>query len=170
LVDWPLFVIQWLHVLFGITWFGAVIYNDFILIPAFLKLPVDQQRSAGAAVGEQGTKVIIGAASAVIVLGILRGTVFGPIRSLDVLFGTAYGITWLVALALALLTFFWGYRVIGAAVERLTAFDISRVSLPDGSPNPEFTTLIDDVKRKSSIELLFFLGILTCMILMRFGQ
>ena len=89
----------------GIAWFGAVIYNDFILIPGLMKLPVDQQRAAGEAVGAQATKVIVPAAIAVIVLGIIRGTVFGPIRSVDALFGTAYGLTWLVALAVACLTF-----------------------------------------------------------------
>jgi hypothetical protein len=62
-----------------------------------------------------------------------------------------------------------GLKVIGAAVDRFNAFDLSRVSLADGTPNPEFTAIIDDIKRKSSIELLFFLVIFTCMILMRFG-
>jgi hypothetical protein len=65
--------------------------------------------------------VIIGAASAVIVLGILRGTVFGQIKTLDAL-TTTYGLTWLVALVLALFTFYWGYRVIGAALARFEAF------------------------------------------------
>jgi uncharacterized membrane protein len=33
-MDWLLFVVQWLHVFLGIFWFGAVLYSDFILIPA----------------------------------------------------------------------------------------------------------------------------------------
>lgn len=73
-MDWFVFGIQWLHVLAGVTWFGAVIYNDFILIPAFIKLPVDLQRAAGRAIGAQGQKVILPTATAAIVLGILRGT------------------------------------------------------------------------------------------------
>lgn len=48
-------------------------------------------------------------------------------------------------------------------------FDMSRASLAGGSPNPEFTALVSDVKRKSGIELLVFLVIFTAMILMRFG-
>jgi len=135
-MDWLLFGVQWLHVLAGITWFGAVIYADLILIPGLLNLPVDQQRAAGGAVAAQARKVIIPTAAAVIVLGILRGTLFGPIRSADALFGTAYGITWLVALVVAVVAFFWGLNVIGAAVARFNAFDMSRAALADGRPSP----------------------------------
>ena len=168
-MDWLVFGIQWLHVLTAITWFGAVIYNDLILIPALMKLPVDQGRAAGGAIRVQGTKVIVPVAAAVIVLGFLRGTVFGQIRSADALFGTAYGITWLAALVVAIVAFYWGVKVIGAAIEKFSAFDMSRASLADGSPNPEFTALVADIKRKSSLELLMFLVIFTGMILMRFG-
>jgi uncharacterized membrane protein len=168
-MDWFLFVIQWLHVLAGITWFGAVIYNDFILIPALMKLPADQQYAAGGAISVQGSKIIKPVAVAVIFLGVLRGTVFGQVRSADALFGTAYGATWLVALVVSIVALYWGIKVIGGAIEKVMAFDMSRASLADGSPNPEFTALVADVKRKSGIELLMFLVIFTCMILMRFG-
>ncbi len=40
---------------------------------------------------------------------------------------------------------------------------------PDGRPTPALSRAIDDVKRKSVLELGFFLVIFTCMILMRFG-
>jgi uncharacterized membrane protein len=46
-MDWLLFAVQWLHVITAITWFGAVIYNDFILIPALTTLPPREQKSAG---------------------------------------------------------------------------------------------------------------------------
>ena len=167
-MDWLQFGVQWLHVLAGITWFGAVIYNDFILIPGLMKLPVDQQRAAGEAVGAQATKVIVPAAIAVIVLGIIRGTVFGPIRSVDALFGTAYGLTWLVALAVACLTFYWGYWVIGAAIQRFSALDPALAVTADGRETPEYAALVADIKRKGMIELVFFVVILTCMVLMRF--
>jgi uncharacterized membrane protein len=168
-MDWFLFVIQWLHVLTGITWFGAVIFVDFMLIPALMKLPADQQRTASEAISVQANRIIRPVAAAVIILGVLRGTVFGQIRSADALFGTAYGLTWLVALVVSIVTLYWGIKVIGGAVEKVTAFDMSRASLADGSPNPAFTGLVADVKRKTGIELLMFLVIFTCMILMRFG-
>jgi len=167
-MDWGQFAVQWLHVIAAITWFGAVIYNDFILIPALTTLPPRIQRTAGGAIGIQADKVLKGAASAVIVLGILRGTVFGSIRSLDAV-TTTYGLTWLVALGLALVTFVWGVRFIGGALERFNAFDVEQAVLADGSPNPVMTAMIADIKRKSQVELVLFLAIFTCMILMRFG-
>jgi hypothetical protein len=33
-MNWGQFVIQWLHVGLGILWFGTVLYNATILIPA----------------------------------------------------------------------------------------------------------------------------------------
>ena len=167
-MDWPQFAVQWLHVLLAITWFGAVIYTDFILIPAITTLPPREQRTAGSAIGNQSARIITGAAMAVIVLGILRGTVFGSIRSVDALL-TTYGLTWLFALGLAIFTFFWGLKVIVGALERFNAFDLDQATLPDGRPNPVMLALIADIKRKSQLELVFFLAIFTCMILMRFG-
>lgn len=167
-MDWLQFAVQWLHVLFAITWFGAVIYNDFILIPAIVTLPPREQRTAGSAIGNQAVKVIIPASMAVIVLGILRGTIFGSIRSVEAL-TTTYGLTWLLALVLSIVTFFWGYKVITGALERFNAFDLGQATLADGQPNPVMLGLIADIKRKSMIELGFFFAIFTCMILMRFG-
>jgi len=167
-VDWLQFAVQWLHVLAAITWFGAVIYTDFILIPAITTLPPREQRTAGGAIGRQAVRVIMGAAAAVIVLGILRGTLFGQIKSLDALTST-YGLTWLLALVVSLVTYYWGLRVITPAVERFNAFDLEQATLPDGSMNPAMASLVADIKRKTMLELLFFLVIFTCMILMRFG-
>jgi hypothetical protein len=45
----------------------------------------------------------------------------------------------------------------------------SQATLPDASPNPVMVGLVNDIKRKSQIELVFFLVIFTTMILMRFG-
>jgi uncharacterized membrane protein len=167
-VDWLVFSVHWLHVLAAITWFGAVIYTDFILIPGLMTLPAGEQRSAGSAIGKQAFRVIMGAATAVIILGILRGTVFGPIRSVDAL-TTAYGLTWLLALVVTLVTYWWGLKVIGGALERFNAFPLEEATLADGSTNPALAVLVNDVKRKTMLELVFFFVIFTCMILMRFG-
>ncbi len=167
-MDWAQFVIQWLHVLLGIIWFGTVLYNALILIPAITPMPLDRQREVGRVIGEQAFKVIRPVAMAVIVLGILRGTVFGPIKSLDAL-TTAYGITWLVALAFAIGAYFWGERVVGTAIERMNAVPQAEAVGPDGAPTARLTAVVDDVKRKAVLELGFFFVIFTCMILMRFG-
>jgi uncharacterized membrane protein len=167
-VDWAQFIVQWLHVILAITWFGAVIYNDFILIPAITTLPYREQRSAGSAIGNQAAKVITGASAGVIVLGILRGTVFGRIHALNDL-STPYGVAWTLALVVAVVTFFWGVRVIVGALERFNAFDLDQAVMADGSQNPVMVALIADIRRKSLIELGFFFVIFTCMIYMRFN-
>ena len=167
-LDWAQFAVQWLHVLAAITWFGAVIYTDFILIPAITTLPPREQRTAGTAIGNRSARVIIGAATAVILLGFVRGTVWGRIHSLDAL-TTPYGFAWLLALVLAVVTYFWGLKVIIGALERFNAFDLDQAVLPDGRQNPVMLGLIADIKRKSQIELLLFLVIFTCMIFMRFN-
>jgi hypothetical protein len=104
-------------------------------------------------------------APAVIVLGIVRGTLLGPIKGADALFGSAYGITWLVALVVAILTFLWGRFVIGPTVERMNAIPLAA----NGSAAPELEAAISRAKLVVILELVGFLTIFTCMILMRFG-
>lgn len=163
-MDWPLFAVQWLHVLLGIAWFGNAIAVAAILIPAISTLPISTQRQLGgryADVVERTFKVV---APAVIVLGIVRGTVFGPIRSLDAL-TTTYGFTWLVALVAAIATFLWGLYVIGAAARVMNVAPIAA----DGGPTPELERATARVKRVAILELIGFIVVFTCMILMRFG-
>lgn len=168
-MDWLTFVVQWLHVLLGIFWFGATLYSDFILIPALTTLPIKQQREVGGLIGARASKILIPVAGAVILLGIIRGTVFGPIKSLDFLVGTPYGLTWLVALILAAGTFYWSFRVIVPAIDRMNAIRIEDAVGTDGTPAPALVAAIDRIKRVVSLELIGFFVIFTCMILMRFG-
>jgi uncharacterized membrane protein len=167
-VDWGVFVVQWLHVIAAIMWFGTVLYTDFILIPAITTLPAREQRTAGTAIGNRAAKVVFGAATAVIVLGFLRGTVWGRIHNLDAL-TTPYGLAWLIALVVSFATFYWGFKVVVGALERFNAFNLDDAVLADGRQNPVMVGLIADIKRKSQIELLFFLVIFTCMIFKRFN-
>jgi uncharacterized membrane protein len=166
-MDWLQFGVQWLHVFFGIFWFGAVLYVDFILIPAITTLPLSSQREVSAAIGPRSGRIIMAVAGLVILLGILRGTVFGRIRSLDAL-TTQYGIVWVIALIAAIATFYWGLQVIVPAIERLNAIGVEDAVDADGSPSAAFTTAIDRVKRVTFLELFGFFVIFTCMILMRF--
>ena len=163
-----MFGAQWLHVLLGITWFGAAIATNLIFIPALMKLPLDRQREVGGHYGERASQVLSVAAMGVILLGVLRGTVFGQIRSLDAL-TTTYGITWLVALVVATATFLWGKRVIEPAIGRMNAIPVSEALQPDGTPSPAMLAALNNAKRVGALELIGFIVVFTCMILMRFG-
>jgi uncharacterized membrane protein len=164
-VDWVTFVVQWLHVLLGIVWFGYSLALAIFFIPAINRLPITTQRQIGAALGEYVTPIIDVLAPAIVILGFIRGTLLGPIDSVAEVFTTAYGITWLVALVTAIAVFFWGRIVIVGAVRRLTEAPLTA----DGGPTPELDAALARAKRVTVLELLGFLVIFTCMILMRFG-
>jgi uncharacterized membrane protein len=93
-----LLVVQWLHILAGITWFGGYIFLDFVLWPTRLRLPVKPAQATNALIARFAGAVMATSGSLVVVLGIVRGTLLGPIKSFSFLFGSSYGITWLVAL------------------------------------------------------------------------
>lgn len=164
-MDWVVFGAQWLHILGGILWFGNSLVLAVILIPALDRLPIAAQREIGSHLGERSERVFMVVGPAVILIGIIRGTLLGPIKSADVLFGSAYGITWLVALVAAILTFLWGKFVIGSAVAVMNAAPLNS----DGSATEELAAATSRVKMIATLELVGFLVIFTCMILMRFG-
>ena len=164
-MDWLVVIVQWLHVLLAILWFGNTLSLATITIPALGRLPLVRQQEIGAQLGERGARVIDVVGPAVIVLGIVRGTLFGPIKDVDALLGTAYGLTWLVALIVAIATFLWGRFVIVPSTRALAAAPVN----PDGTPSPQLDTALARAKTVTVLELLGFLVIFTCMILMRFG-
>lgn len=164
-MDWVVFGAQWLHILLGILWFGNSLVVAVIIIPAINRLPILAQREIGALLGERATRVFDVVAPAVILLGFVRGTFLGQIKGLDDVFGTAYGITWFVALVAATLTFLWGKIVINGAVSTMNLAPLN----PDGTATPELEAATDGVKLVAVLELVGFLVIFTCMILMRFG-
>jgi len=166
---WGLIVIQWLHVFLGIFWFGSTLYLDFVVIPAVMTLPLEQQRIVSKPLTMFSERVIIPAAILVILLGLLRGTIFGPVKSLDFLFGTAYGITFLITLLAALATFAWGQLVLTRAARRLDTFPLGEVMQTDEKVALAFAAQVQRVKLLALLELLGFFVIFTCMILMRFG-
>jgi hypothetical protein len=164
-MDWAVFAVQWLHILLAILWFGNSLSLATITIPALGRLPLVTQQAFGAVAGERGLRVIDIVAPGVIVLGILRGTVFGQIHDLNAVFGTVYGLTWLVALVVATATFLWGRYVIVPSTRVLSTAPVN----PDGTPTAELESALARAKRVTVLELIGFLVVFTCMILMRFG-
>lgn len=164
-MDWVTFGVQWLHVLLGIVWFGNALVVAAILIPALNPLPIPVQRQVGGAYGLRASRLFDIIVPAIIVLGIVRGTLLGPIDDIGEVFSTAYGLTWLVALLVTAATYLWGRIVITGGVRRMDSIPLN----PDGTASAELEQATDRVKRVVVLELLGFLVIFTCMILMRFG-
>jgi uncharacterized membrane protein len=166
---WGLIVIQWLHVLLGIFWFGGSLYLNFMVVPVVLSLPLGQQREVAIPLGARSNQVLPLVAILVILLGILRGTVWGPVQSFTFLFGTAYGVTFLTSLLVASAVELWGHFVAGKAAAQLNTFPLAEVMKPESVTAIAFNTHVQRVKLFVLVELLGFFIIFTCMILMRFG-
>jgi len=154
-MDWLLFAVQWLHVLLGITWFGYAISMYFLVGPAIMQMPEEQQRNLFGKLGAAG-RVFPVVGTSVLVLGFIRGTFLGQIDGIDDVFGTAYGITWLVALLTTLALFVTGARLVGPTVQ----------SLPTTS---DFGVTAARLRRFATIDMILFGVVFTCMILMRLG-
>jgi uncharacterized membrane protein len=96
-LDLLIYVLQWLHVIFGVFWYGSQLYLDLTIKPAIAKLPPESaaimQRSMGTGTAR---RITIVTATGTVVLGALRGIAGGV---LDVL-NTPYGLTYLAALAI----------------------------------------------------------------------
>jgi uncharacterized membrane protein len=164
-MDWVVVGAQWLHVLLGIIWFGNSLVVAAILIPSLNRLPIPMQRQVGASYGERATRVFDVLVPVLIVLGVIRGTFLGPIKDIGDVFGSAYGITWLVALVAAIATFLWGRIAINGAIARMNAAPLNA----DGTATAQLENETARVKLVVVLELVGFLVIFTCMILMRFG-
>ncbi len=162
-------VIQWLHVLLGICWFGGVLYLDFVVIPALMTLPLEQQRAVSKPLTLFTNRLLFPASILVILLGLVRGTIFGPVQSWDFLIGTTYGLTFLVASIAAVVTFLWGHFVIDPAARRLDAFPLEEVMKSGGAGALAFAAQVKRLKMLAILQMLGFFIIFTCMILMRFG-
>ncbi len=155
-MDWAVVIVQWLHMFFGIFWFGGALFSSFVLGPHLITMPPDRMREFLVPFAKRADRVILPVALTAITLGVVRGVVVGPIRSIDALLGTAYGLTWLVALVAAVLTLAWGSRT-------------ARGALRDVEAGVDITKATRKALRNLGIEMLGFAVILSAMVLMRFG-
>jgi uncharacterized membrane protein len=96
-------LLQWLHVLFAIFWFGSQMYSDLSLRPAMSKLPPEATAPLQQALGiGTARRITVVVATGTVLLGTLRGIIGGVLGVLD----TAYGLTWLAALAIGMFMVF----------------------------------------------------------------
>jgi len=151
-------VVEGLHMLLAIFWFGGTMWANFVLGPASARASAAAAGEMGAQIGIQATRVIPPVAGLAILLGFLRGTVWGPVTSIDAVFNTGFGRWWFIALILALATFVWGQRVTGPAA----------ASIGSAGSDVERAARVQRTIRLASIELVGFCGIFSMMILMRF--
>jgi len=133
-----------------------------ILIPSLNPLPIPMQREVGARYGERATRLFDVIVPALVILGVIRGTLLGPIKDVAAVFGTSYGVTWLIAFVAAIVTFLWGRIVINGAIQKMNAAPLNA----DGTATVQLESDTARVKLVVVLELVGFMVIFSCMILM----
>lgn len=103
-----LYFAEGIHVFLGILWVGGVLFVDLVAFPLLLRLPPERQSQAGQMLMLAADRFFVPIGALVIVSGMLRGTLFGPIKSTAFLLSTTYGRAWLMALLVAIATLLWG--------------------------------------------------------------
>jgi uncharacterized membrane protein len=157
-MPWGQFITQWLHVFFAICWFGGVLFLLVVVGPALQSSDPVAAGQIGEAIGRRTQRFLAPAGALTILLGLLRVTVFGPIRSWSFFDGSAYGMTAIAALVLAMVIAIFGGITgkIGASL--------------GNAPPPERPAMLKRITLLASLSVVGFLLALTCMILMRYGM
>lgn len=161
-------VVQWGHVLAGMMWAGGATFFHLVVDPATGHLPAPQRQALGQHLGRRAGRFFAVAGSATILLGIVRGTVLGPIQSWSAL-GSGYGRTWLVALILAAGLAMWGARIVGPAAEHL--YGDERLWMPgeDGTLSATLNAQQQHLAVLTRVQLAGFAAIVACMVIMAEG-
>jgi uncharacterized membrane protein len=158
-MTFPLFlrvVVEWLHIVVGIAWVGAHVTLDFAVLPGLLRRPAAEAKAANEAIVAAAQPLFM-SGMLVVILGVVRGTLFGPITSFDVLFGTAYGVAWLVALILTLGVGTWSGLWYGRLLGPVWEGDLVRLDA------------LRRIRMGTAITLTGFGIILACMVLLSAG-
>lgn len=149
-------VLQGIHVLLGIFWFGSVLFADFVLMPTISSLEPKQQAAVMEPLGKRANRALIPVSILTIISGIILGISSGVLNQLS----TAYGWTWIASITFACALFYWGIGVIIPAERKL------KKHTPD---TPEFTKQLSKLKLFIMLELIAIILIFIFMVLMRFG-
>jgi hypothetical protein len=162
-------IVQWLHVLLAIYWFGGTLYLNTIVIPTLIKLPVGQQRPVTGGISAKANKIFPIVQTLVIVFGVLRGTVFGPINKASDLFETAYGIRFTLSLVLTIVLAGVAHLGTGRSARKLADFPLAEIEKGSGPVYDAFMAQTGKVKMFSILSLVLFVIIFTLMIMLRVG-
>jgi uncharacterized membrane protein len=114
--------VHFLHLASGAAWLGGSLFANLFLVPFALRQPIDRRRHLIQALLLGPERLMIGAALLVVVTGLARGILFGPIGTLEAL-ARPYGLVWLLSLIIVAMVFVTGGRLTGPAIRRLTQED-----------------------------------------------
>jgi uncharacterized membrane protein len=149
-------LVHWLHIAAAMVWMGAQTSVALLVFPALATRPGGEARAALGAFAARIPRLMQVSGIVVMVLGIVRGTVLGPIHSWSAL-GSRYAL--LMGLALVLMFVLIGYGMKTGPALAAAIWDGDAVR-----PGAQLAM------RRHALIVLAALGIITlCMVAMRFG-
>ena len=151
-------VVHWAHVAAAVVWAGGQAFTAAALWPALLRRPAEA-RALYDALGAPTGRLMAVAGQIVLLLGVLRGTWLGPVRSWDALVGTGYGRAFLAAILLTVALGAHG----GAVRARL------ETRVWGGTGGGFAPGAAAYLRRTGAVTLAGLAAIVACMVLMRFG-
>ena len=95
-------LVQYLHVLSGVLWFGAGFYVTLVQLPALVTLPPAQRVPAIAALGPRQVRYIVRLAEITIGFGIFNAILTGRLARLGETLGSLWGWAILIGAILAI--------------------------------------------------------------------
>jgi uncharacterized membrane protein len=154
---WGHIVVQWLHVLLAVIWFGGTIFLALIVGPTLATASAQTQAEVGAQIAHRAKQLFAPVGGLTILLGIINATVFGPIQSWDALWGSTYGVTVAVSVVLGIALAVFG-SMIGNKAATIAA-----------APAEQREPIVRQVMGMSKLQLLIFFVAFTLMVLLRYS-
>jgi uncharacterized membrane protein len=154
---WLGVVVHWLHVFLAIFWFGGVLFMFSVITPALKASAPPAALEVGAQLGGRLMRIFGPVGGLTILFGLVNATVFGPVKSLSILWMSAYGVTVMIAFIIAI-----GLAVLGARTGRVGM----QIATAAESERPQ---LLERIGRMTGMAVTGFVAVLICMVLMRFG-
>lgn len=114
--------VHFLHLTGGAAWLGGSVFANLFLVPFVLGQPIDRRRQHIHSLLLGPERLMIGAALLVVITGLARGILFGPIVTLEAL-SRPYGLVWMLSIIVVASVFVVGGRVTGPAIHRLSLDD-----------------------------------------------
>ena len=159
---WGTYILEWIHILLGIFWFGSALYANVILAPAMMRVSLGARRELFAATFQQASFILIWVGYLTVTAGFIRGTFFGRIQSVDVLFGTRYGVVWLAALGVGVFLALWSHLVLARSARQMLA-----TPQPTTGSNAAVAVRPSPIPRL--VEMVGFFVLFTLMIVLKFS-
>lgn len=152
-----------IHIFLAIIWVGGILFVGWGVFPAVKALHYKYQQMFLYSLMKWSHNLFTLSGAAVIFTGILLATVFGPVKSWDILFNSVYGGRFLLALSIGILTLLWGSLVSYPFSMKVLTNTVLWEMADDGIDS-YLKSSLRNVTVISGVEVIGFVGLLVIMI------